>query len=265
MAINIYKDYVKAELGTINPGGGYEWINFNMDISIDDSIRLKKHIINCAKLSIRKDADDFRINNLYLTSTPPLMKDYLVSIKSSISHSDQATRQRFIDDNKRYFGFATTLSSIVGIRTDYGLPTLTVDEVAEIKRCMENYEDLETLTDRIALSNPVVLETLTCPISQLIFYDPVVASDGITYSKSSLDALIKRSPVPKSPISREELKGICPFEGKKVYYIPNSTVNHILDKVIQGKLQMQGGHNISYKNKYLKYKKKYTELSGIKQ
>ena len=63
---------------------------------------------------------------------------------------------------------------------------------------------------------------LSCPITGSILREPVVASDGNTYERESLDLLLKSTPIPRSPISGEMLNtGVI---------IPNSAIQTILGR-----------------------------------
>ena len=46
-------------------------------------------------------------------------------------------------------------------------------------------------------------DDLTCPITQLLFVDPVMAEDGFTYSKSAIIEWLKKNPT--SPMTREPI------------------------------------------------------------
>ncbi len=75
-------------------------------------------------------------------------------------------------------------------------------------------------------------QTLLClsdPVSLQLFEDPLIASDGITYSRSTLEQLIARSANPRSPINRYILVKINGDVG-----IKNILVSSLVEKYSGG-------------------------------
>merc|ERR1719159_2065278 len=60
--------------------------------------------------------------------------------------------------------------------------------------------ELQEKLDKLLEEDP----ELCCPVSLVLFVEPVIASDGFLYEKSSLQGLLKNRMV--SPMTREELK-----------------------------------------------------------
>jgi len=67
---------------------------------------------------------------------------------------------------------------------------------------------------------------LICPITQQIYYDPVIAKDGITYERSAILEWLKNSKT--SPITRKKIP-------KTLY--PNLTIKNIKDIFIKNNPQ----------------------------
>ena len=147
-------------------------------------------------------------------------------------------------------------NNLPGISERNNLP-ITVEEFNLIKRYtvkfLKYYNldlDYEHHIDESKWKNDAI-DIFTDPISLRLFEDPVIASDGFTYSYNSLNDLFKTT-VPKSPFTRERLRKIGKMlpNGAQEPGIPNTLVSQLIDKLIEGKLKTS-------QNKYLKYKSKY--------
>merc|ERR1711988_1987530 len=60
--------------------------------------------------------------------------------------------------------------------------------------------NMQEKLDELLLEDP----ELCCPVSLMVFVDPVIASDGFTYERASLESLLKARM--SSPMTREDLK-----------------------------------------------------------
>lgn len=69
----------------------------------------------------------------------------------------------------------------------------------------------------------VLLDDLTCPISQNIMIDPVIASDGHTYERAYIRVVLD-SPNPISPLTRENLNNVL---------LPNIPLRNIIENIIR--------------------------------
>lgn len=109
-----------------------------------------------------------------------------------------------------------------------------------------DYLDEETLDSTIYSSNklfdliPQTIDTtydyLKDPVTLVLFDDPYVASDGYTYSKSTLESLFSASRTPKSPFTREILIKINGNVG-----VENILVKQLVDKFKEGKTRIRTG------------------------
>ena len=69
----------------------------------------------------------------------------------------------------------------------------------------------------------VLLDDLTCPISQTIMIDPVIASDGHTYDRANIRRVID-GPNSVSPLTRENLNDVL---------LPNIPLRNIIENIIR--------------------------------
>jgi hypothetical protein len=107
---------------------------------------------------------------------------------------------------------ARTPTHIVGIQPIYGKVLLTVNEVNAIKSCMKSYVLTEDRVKDYKHHIPIerwkesAYEQFMDPISLELLVDPVIASDGHTYSQQSLIKIFKNDRL--SPLTRELLEPI---------------------------------------------------------
>jgi hypothetical protein len=91
------------------------------------------------------------------------------------------------------------------------------------KRHTMRYDLLPQTFDNLR-SSAIVHTNLCCPISQLLFWDPVVASDGITYEREYIERWIETEFNPVSPLTKKPL-------AKTVY--PNLFARRAIAKFVQ--------------------------------
>jgi hypothetical protein len=91
------------------------------------------------------------------------------------------------------------------------------------KRHTVRYDLLPQTFDNLR-SFSSVPANLCCPISQLLFWDPVVASDGITYEREYIERWIETEFNPVSPLTKKLL-------AKSVY--PNLFARREIAKFVQ--------------------------------
>ena len=129
--------------------------------------------------------------------------------------------------------------------TDFGLPFISVEEVNEIKECVQSYIPVDIKTQNYDHYNNNnnnkwvndAIDQLTDPITLKLFVKPVIASDGMTYSEESLINIF-RMPFQTSPITREPLRAIGSHKyGNQEPGIPNKLIEQLLEKFINGKMK----------------------------
>ena len=270
MSLNIFRNYEPAsQRGVLgDPGGGNPWINFELSIPSSERERLQTHVLLCASSNqylagIKKGRHGYDMV-LPIIETPEF-RGHLREV-AEIIHP--RLKDEFINMQERQIEFVLAgleESTIVGINTRYGLPTLTVDEVEAIRSCMTSYVKLD---DKVQNNDHHIppgawredaYKEFIDPITTEILREPVIASDGHTYSKSTLIQLFKTTGI--SPMTREPLIPIGKFTyGRSSFEvnnqeigIPNIKVKQLLEKFVDGKLKVS-------QQKYLKYKEKYLEL-----
>jgi hypothetical protein len=245
-------------------------INFNLSIPFSEKKRLEQHIIKCAKENPYLQGISF--TPYYFTLPKQSSEEYrqhIINIANSVDNIRPESKSRFINEPIKGIQFAsshTPYNIIVGIVTDFGLPTLTVEEVEALRSCMTSYETLDSKVQRPDFHIPETnwnenaYDNFIDPISLELLIDPMIASDGNTYSKETLVQIFKGNRL--SPLTRELLVPIgkaswtpfYSFQGKEIG-IPNLKVKQLLDTFIEGKLKTS-------RQKYLKYKLKYLNLKN---
>lgn len=243
----------------ISPG-----IKFNNIIPSDKWLELQKYIITCGKLSIYINTiniEDTSPSAYFTLPNSPEWKIYLKQVLDSKPLLSPKEKIRIINSDYRRFRLELDDLSedIIGIQTEFDLPNLNVAEIQAIKECIDNYEkemqeekmrrNEHHIDEREWVEN--AMDEFIDPVSLELLVDPVIASDGNTYSKTTLDQLFKMFD-PISPLTREQLVRI----GKSGQPgIPNHKVNTLLIKFREGKLKTS-------QTKYMKYKLKYLNLKN---
>jgi hypothetical protein len=273
-SIKFFTDYHPRGGDFSDPGNGNPYIDFQLEIPVSDKKYLLDHIITCGKpnqfLSGINYSEDQR--NLVL----PIIegeefKNHLKEI-SKIGFSKEIGDE-FRNMKNRLIRLAHTPTHIVGIQPIYGRVLLTVNEVNAIKSCMESYVLTEDRVKDYKHHIPIerwkesAYEQFMDPISLELLVDPVIASDGHTYSQQSLIIIFKNNRL--SPLTKERLEPIGKISYWKTQYtfeyepnkhkelgIRNIMVEKLLQQFIDGKLK-------SSNQKYLKYKSKYITLKNI--
>jgi len=238
--MHIFKDYSPSSSKMGDPGGGNKWIDFNTCIPYEEKDKLINHIIKHAKLipyleGIKVDEhESFSLPCNYGDEWQEKLKE----IANNVSGFNPELKDKFINSGVRIFRLASRFNSngnyIVGIETAYGLPILTVNEVYSILDCIETYETNDMLDKRLD-SNSELIEYLRDPVTLTLFVKPVIASDGHTYSKETLQKIFNdKKNKPISPLTREPLIRIGKnnFLGEKEPGIPNILIQNILNQFI---------------------------------
>jgi hypothetical protein len=237
-------------------------------------------------------------------------KNFCVTELNRIKNNTHTTScmETFYTTQKRIFYFVYKLNDdnnkiIIGlIQKNYQI--ITQEEVDELRKLSTTFikvvdekqaishvktpiekeieKSIETLTtqekkDENPIDKQNGIDELTDPVSLELFENPVIASDGHTYSKSVLDNIVYNSEKPLSPLTREELQYMeTPSTGIINYGIPNIKINQMLNKFKENKnnrlltkiklkkdesVNLYGGcDKILYK--YIKYKYKYILLKN---
>ena len=93
----------------------------------------------------------------------------------------------------------------------------------KLKYQNEKRKIIESLLNMNGGAAQVLLDDLTCPISQTIMIDPVIASDGHTYDRANIRRVID-GPNPVSPLTRENLNDVL---------LPNIPLRNIIENIIR--------------------------------
>lgn len=90
-----------------------------------------------------------------------------------------------------------------------------------IKKYRSNFEEIEEPIKKQRIGIPIEYK---CPITLFIMKNPVIASDGNTYERSSLEDLFKEQDMVNSPLTRELLD--------KNILIPNKNIKKLIDDLL---------------------------------
>jgi len=251
--MNIFTNFSSASSTWGDAGGGNKWINFNLSIPFSEGKRLKDHIIKCAKENPYLQGIKFYEYDFSLPrQSSEEYRQHIINIANSVDNFHPEYKSRFINSPVKVIQFAISAKPynlIVGIITDGGKPTLTVEEVDAIRSCMTSYETLDSKVQRKDLHIPETewnenaYDEFIDPVTLELLNNPVIASDGHTYSKETLIQLFEGDR--QSPYTRELLEPIgkanrnpffpyFTFQGREMG-IPNRKVIQLLDKFIKGK------------------------------
>jgi hypothetical protein len=216
-------------------GLGHIWIKLDIEIPGDEQQELYNYLYNCSKkIPILNGMKKLLFpNDLCYGFSLPLTEYWLNILLSDISDNESIIND-IINNNDRRFSFCTSkeylnISSykpIVGINTY--LKYISIDEANEIKKCINRYELIHNNTN----NDNDTFHYFMDPISLRLYINPVIASDGCTYSKSSLESIIFSNKI--SPLTRENLIPI----NNDSYFIPNIQMRQLLNKYIDGKLKI---------------------------
>merc|ERR1712137_1261292 len=91
----------------------------------------------------------------------------------------------------------TQIASLLGLDEEAVKRTVTNANIGEGKLLGNKYQEQ---LDELLQEDP----DLCCPVSLVLFADPVIASDGFMYEKASLEGLLRANMA--SPMTRERLK-----------------------------------------------------------
>lgn len=257
-----FSENLKAKLDIYN---GSQIIDISMhmhNLKDTEFMNLVEFVRNCPKISSILPTQERMGNTIYFSSTSEwdeYIKNHKVKLPSAgpsafggqESHT-RTNRQLLIKNNSEII-VANLSNKEVNSILD------CIREFAHIAN-MEKYERYEhyKLSEEEWMHN--AYQDLSDPITQDVFYDPQIASDGHTYSYSTLVKIIKEFNG-ISPMTREALAPI----GKPnqqvpemAYGIPNIAIRQLVEKFKEGKLKTsKGGSMNDIYHKYLKYKHKY--------
>ena len=215
-------------------GLGHIWIKLDTEVPGDEYQELYNYLYNCSKkIPVLNGMKKLLFpNDLCYGFSLPLTEHWLNYLLSNMT--DNSILDDIINNNDRRFSFCTSkeylnipgYKPIVGINTY--LKYISIEEANEIKKCINTYESIHNNT----YDNDDTFEYFKDPITLRLFINPVIASDGCTYSKSSLESIICSSK--KSPLTRECLVPI----NNDSYFIPNIQMRQLLEKYIDGKLKI---------------------------
>lgn len=273
MSLNIFRDYTPSSRIVGSPGDGNRWINLGVSIPYLEKENLKDHIVQCGRSNQYLNEIKKGPYGLLLPTPQDKIiefKQHLISIAESLSYFDPKLKEEFINKSERGVDFAIDSRDqrgvIVGLDTHYGLPTLTVDEVEALRICMQSYKSINSIeaSDIVHISEldwkENAYDEFIDPVSLELLIDPVIASDGYTYSKQTLISIFRTNKI--SPMTREQLVPIGKMNNSAYFTlnnqelgISNIKVKQLLDKLKAGKLKAS-------QNKYLKYKSKYIRLKN---
>jgi len=139
--------------------------------------------------------------------------------------------------------------------TDVGWNEGSVLSNNDVKKIFECISKIHSLDERIEKKRST-FEYLKDPVSLELFNQPYIASDGYTYSYTTLYKIFKANETPLSPITRNPL---VKLNGK--LGIPNILISDLVSKFNEDKIDiMIGGDNNNLK--YIKYKTKYLQLKN---
>jgi len=103
---------------------------------------------------------------------------------------------------------------------DDALSACTPKELKEIRAMLEASLEATNARIQVALIAERLQPDLTCPISQEVMCDPVVASDGNSYERSAIASWLLNHD--KSPLSGEKLDGVL---------LPNTRLRAIISEL----------------------------------
>lgn len=219
----------------IESGSGHIWIKLDTEIPGNEYQELYNYLYNCSKrIPVLNGMKKLLFpNDLCYGFSLPLTEYWLNYLLSNISDNELVIND-IINTNDRRFSFCTSkeylnipsYKPIVGINTY--LKYISVEEANEIKKCIKTYELIHNNT----YNDDETFEYFKDPISLRLYVNPVIASDGCTYSKSSLESIIFSNK--KSPLTREDL---IPINNDN-YFIYNIQMRQLLNKYIDGKLKI---------------------------
>ena len=262
--MGIYNDY-KLNDENIIIGPNSKWYDLNLK---SDLVKPKRNMVRDLISYLHKNIAE-HTNYDYMYSEEYILAlteyDFLNLVLLPLEHLNPEELENLdMDSIKdtdmqkwRYIYYVSDKNhNLPGISERNNLP-INVEEFNLIKRYTEKFLkyydldlDYEHHIDESKWKNDAI-DIFTDPISLRLFEDPVIASDGFTYSYNSLNDLFKTT-LPKSPFTRERLRKIGQMlpNGAQEPGIPNTLVSQLIDKLIEGKLKTS-------QNKYLKYKSKY--------
>jgi hypothetical protein len=213
-------------------------------IKIDPPINYDDLNIICKCLNVLRDTGN--------TIELPMNDDWN---KYMTDNSDDYTKDS--DDNfHRQILWTVDIKNDDWLLTHFGtkkfLNSKTVllkSDVIKIQDCISKIHNIHNLINK----NDSTYEHLKDPVSLNLLNNPLIASDGFTYSRGTLFDIFRRGN-PKSPITREEL---ILLNGKMG--IPNKLVSTLIDKFYEEKITIMNG---GYNHKYNKYKTKYLKIKN---
>jgi hypothetical protein len=254
----VFTDYSKPNL---NRGSGNCYIDCNVSISFDFKVDLVNYIIGQKHKKSLKNINVWKPfgDNFIVGVSLPLTDNWKKYLSSYIDQQIEINKENYItcpidkehvskylfDDNIRKIEFEYDDKSYIrGLRTSFGFNTLSVDEANDLRECVVEFANKPPLDEYLHhISEDKWIDSayteLSDPVSHSLYVDPVIASDGFTYSKKILDKLFEIDN-PISPLTREKLRRIGSINeyGRILPGIPNIKIQQLLDKFKEGKLRI---------------------------
>lgn len=260
---NVVDDNINLNMFTdFTEGSVYcDYINLDVDSSHFEKPLLIDHILRCSKT--KQHLNELRWNvekrQLTLPKTNIWKEHYHKIVTGKLRYNDKWNEEYmkgmlYTNDPKnhyvntgdlRFFSIEirTHLCNNIVLLTEFGLPFISVEEVNEIKECVQSYIPVDIKTQNYDHYNNNnkwendAIDQLTDPITLKLFVKPVIASDGMTYSEESLINIFRMTP-PISPMTREPLRAIGSYKfGKQEPGIPNKLIEQLLEKFINGRMK----------------------------
>lgn len=263
------------EFGSSSIGNGNPWISFENDIKIPFD---KGHIFIEKLVSSKEDAlCHIKINDAKTYDPSFILPSIVNLIELNLERGFNLVEAMYSNSLK---------SDYVGIGPNYNFGTnISLEEVQAIRReaCKfvqsinnkqlcepinkgkdqdceelinsEYYENYNHILNDPDKWKEESYDHLRDPISHELLENPYIASDGHTYSRTSLLKIFTSKN--KSPFTREPLIRMNGDIG-----IPNIIIKNMLEKFYEGKLKIShgGNKNNDHYYKYIKYKEKYMNL-----
>jgi hypothetical protein len=188
--INFFTDYHPRGTSFSDPGNGNPYIDFHLTIPVGEYNDLLQHVVTCGRTNRNLTGINYSQNQkgfVLPIIEGPEFKNHLINL--SKKGFAEVIRNEFIEMKNRYIEFIYTPEKIVGIQTQYGKPYLTVEEVNAIYQCMKSYVLVDDRVKDYKHHIPIeqwkesAYDELIDPLTLELFIDPVIASDGHTYSK----------------------------------------------------------------------------------
>jgi len=238
---NLFTNYDPVDRRRGSPSGGNRWISFSVKIPKSYQIEFLNYILNSDKEALR---------GIKRNGEPDEFIGQLSFILPVISTVPPLNRERGFNLAIETFDVNNSYIRGIGPNHNFGV-AVTKQEVKALRELANEFFDDKLRNYQHYISNDLwnenSYEYLKDPVTLSLLKEPVIASDGFTYSKKTLDSIIEGNR--KSPLTREVLRPIG-INGK--YGIENKIISQMLEKFIKGKLKVSlgGGDLNKYKINY---------------